>query len=126
MPGKIDHTCKQCGGTFQAYARHNRKVCSRECQALAARNRISRRCDECGTEFEVMASRAPIARFCSDTCRSIGIRRAEYADKGRSAYLIGDAFRDGLTADEAVKATGASRHAVLKYARRYGKTWRAA
>lgn len=78
--GKISRTCEICERKFeinQYGIDHGKgKVCSMTCWGIRKSQQSPKArkiCPICGQEFEVIPSKASIARFCSLTCKSIGL-----------------------------------------------------
>ena len=73
---EVEKTCEQCGKTYAAKRSHDalRRFCSRECFALARTTDHTRKCKECGSEFEAAGSKR---KYCSITCSTIANRRAK-------------------------------------------------
>lgn len=66
--------CQHCGGAFESETKTRvQKYCSRKCQGLAARRRVTLGCEVCGQSFEVLTWRtertdAQRVRYCSLGC----------------------------------------------------------
>ena len=74
----VQCTCSVCGSPFlrspSQVKRAARPVCSKTCAALNLRARVDLTCDQCGSPFTVIRKRAKRAKYCSLSCRNIGIR----------------------------------------------------
>src|SRR5262245_22010366 len=67
----IERTCQQCGKVYilpPISGYKGRKFCSRECMAIAFRQRVPSVCSHCGQVKLVRPSHAKDHRFCSRSC----------------------------------------------------------
>ncbi len=79
--GKQPVMCPACGRDFDLYPsdiKRGHRFCSYSCAMsvshphLARRRRVTKTCEVCENDFEVIAARAG-ARFCGNACKGIGM-----------------------------------------------------
>lgn len=80
----MERVCKTCGKDFIAIGsmvnsskyRHKGLYCSNECSAKShIKEKVGIICSVCGRQFNVIPAKAEIAKYCSVTCRRIGVGR---------------------------------------------------
>ena len=61
--------CPICNKSFETYS-ENKKYCSKECQGMSRRKRVTCKCDKCGKDFERKQSDVINAKkhYCSKEC----------------------------------------------------------
>lgn len=79
-------TCRTCGTTYMTKAAQPKQFCSDACRA-AATTKITRSCQQCGDPFQMYACYANRGGYyCSVTCKSIGMRKANHLGRGHVPY----------------------------------------
>lgn len=77
----ITTKCPACGKVFSARATLHQKFCSKECADISFQRRTTLVCQICLKSFTVRA-KAHRQKYCSRTCRTIGIGKTEsYLEK---------------------------------------------
>jgi len=60
--------CIKCGKEFKTKVYKKQKHCSQKCSGRARVNRIKKKCEWCGNEYELRESKENKSRFCSHEC----------------------------------------------------------
>jgi hypothetical protein len=99
--GRVLYTCDHCGTPFLAPDKKREQKahdCSKACQHLGRRRRVSLICIACGAPFEIKVSHAAMALTCSRACHAVHLRRARkglFGEEKNRQWKGGVIVRDG-------------------------------